>query len=136
MPRRVSLLPLNNPFANKVQALSSPSSSTTTPLIVDSTSSTNHAWIAGIVVGPVVAICLLFLIAIFILRRRKQRTIAELSTQGIENNLMDKPQLHADSLPRKKPSELVGSGAIPPAELPAREEVATEIATSGHEMET
>jgi len=68
------------------------------------------------------------------MRRRRQRQSAGSSAVGVEEKAnFDKAQLHADSLQRKDPSEMVGSLVVLPAELPAREDVAVELAGQGRE---
>jgi hypothetical protein len=68
------------------------------------------------------------------MRRRRRHQSAEESGAGVEEKAnFDKAQLHADSLRRKDPSEIAGSPVVPLAELPAREDVAVELAGQGGE---
>jgi hypothetical protein len=63
------------------------------------------------------------------MRRRRRSRATDESALGVEEKPgFDEAHLHADSLPRKDPSEMVGSPVILPVELPTREEVASELA--------
>ncbi|KAJ5999922.1 hypothetical protein N7481_000331 [Penicillium waksmanii] len=101
--------------------------------IAGSKSSSNATTIAPAVVVPVVAVAIIAVLGTFFVRRRRLRKIKD-SNSDSQPPMDDKPQLHADEF---RP-ELEGSDRgvalgqnVPPAELPAREEVAREMDSKG-----
>ena len=95
-----------------------------------STGSTNHAWIAGAVLGPIMVIFAAILAVFLIRRRKKKRRVAmtqEVDPEKKNGGLPEKAQLHADSLANPR-QELEGEGSPEPmSELPALEPVGSEL---------
>jgi len=119
--------PTATPSQNSTSA-----SVTSSPPITKSTS-TNHAWIAGAVVGPLFLVAL-GILAFWLWRRRKRRiVVAAHSPQPDEENKEDmiKAQLHADSLQIQRheleghPTTELGNERVP--ELPVLEPVGSEL---------
>jgi len=107
-------------------------SATSSPPLTKSTS-TNRAWIAGAVIGPLFFVALVIL-AFWLWRRRKRRTVVTAyRQQPDEENKEDmiKAQLHADSLQIQRheleghPTAELGDERVP--ELPALEPVGSEL---------
>jgi hypothetical protein len=111
---------------------------TVSPQITKSTS-TNYAWIAGAVVGPLFVVALGILV-FWLWRRRKHRPVVATDGQQPDEEKKEdtiKAQLHADSLPVQK-HELEGHATteldnerVP--ELPALEPVGSELSAKKQE---
>jgi hypothetical protein len=85
------------------------------------------------VLGPL-SLTLLISLSLFLYHRRRRRRLAAAAVDVLpgekKDNLFNKPQLHADSLPPEKPIELSAGDPQPVAELPAREVVGSEMFAS------
>ncbi|KAL2670784.1 hypothetical protein Neosp_014586 [[Neocosmospora] mangrovei] len=102
----------------------------------NSSSGKSQAWIAGPVVGAVVAVLILAGVGFWWYRRRKRTPKAPSSPPDHqETTQFDKPQLHSECIPRPNPGQVVT--ALPPeqghahsysyGEMPANEAPAYEL---------
>lgn len=107
-------------------------STTSNSIIPSSTESASKVGVAGPVVGSIAGIVVIIIVALYI-RRRKKRS-AQASDSG-PPDMLDKPQLHSDCVPRTKPTELDASEWREPSELAAPYREAVEVVPGLYEME-
>ncbi|KAH6880468.1 hypothetical protein B0T10DRAFT_581799 [Thelonectria olida] len=120
------------PTSTTRTSTSSPTTTTAFPIASSASGEANKAWIAGPVIGVIVG--LLLTIAMAFLLGRRRRKLGHASEEGW---MFAKAELHADSVPPKKPEEIDGQmicelpGSMPaPAEMSVAEVAANEMSSS------
>ncbi|KAI8655030.1 hypothetical protein NCS57_01250600 [Fusarium keratoplasticum] len=100
----------------------------------------NQAWIAGPIVGSVVAVLILAGVGLWWYRRRKRTPKPPSSPQDIQESVhFDKPQLHSECIPRPSPGQVVTTLPVDQGqahsysygEMPANEAPAYELSAEG-----
>lgn len=138
---RVTTMPRTRTYTNlntKAWNLTNPATTTTlastsgtaTPTSPTEAEVAGGAWIAGPVVGAVVAVSSLALVGYFVFRIRRSRRAAPMPLEdegGQEGDPLGKAQLHSDSIPRLPPAEMDGGVKNAYSEMVANEAPAVEL---------